>query len=74
MQRQTCKKITITGGGLSGSEAAWQLAQRGFSVRLHEMRPQKKTPAHETAFLGELVCSNSFGGEKPTTSAGILKS
>ena len=74
MQIQRCKKITITGGGLSGSEAAWQLAQRGFHVRLYEMRPEKKTPAHETAFLGELVCSNSFGGEKPTTPAGILKS
>lgn len=74
MLLQTCKKITIIGGGLSGSEAAWQLAQRGFPVRLYEMRPKKKTPAHETDFLGELVCSNSLGGEKPTTPAGMLKS
>ncbi|MDD4160424.1 MAG: methylenetetrahydrofolate--tRNA-(uracil(54)-C(5))-methyltransferase (FADH(2)-oxidizing) TrmFO [Synergistaceae bacterium] len=74
MQTQTYKKITVIGGGLSGAEAAWQLAQRDFPVRIYEMRPKKNTPAHETAFLGELVCSNSFGGEKPTTSAGILKS
>ena len=74
MSTETSKIITITGGGLSGSEAAWQLAQRGFSVRLCEMRPKKMTPAHDTDLLGELVCSNSFGGEKPTTSAGILKS
>lgn len=74
MSTEKFKIITITGGGLSGSEAAWQLAQRGYSVRLCEMRPVLRTPAHETDLLGELVCSNSFGGEKPTTSAGILKS
>lgn len=68
----TCN-ISIIGGGLAGSEAAWQLAQRGVKVTLYEMRPQKFTPAHQTAFLGELVCSNSLGGDKPVTPAGILK-
>lgn len=74
MEVQRSKAVTVIGGGLSGSEAAWQLAGRGFSVRLYEMRPKRNTPAHETPFLGELVCSNSLGGEKPTTPAGILKS
>lgn len=69
----TCKTVTVAGGGLSGSEAAWQLARRGVKVRLYEMRPNKMTPAHETGMLGELVCSNSLGGEKTTTTAGILK-
>ena len=68
-----CKTVTVAGGGLSGSEAAWQLARRGVKVRLYEMRPNKMTPAHETGMLGELVCSNSLGGEKTTTTAGILK-
>ncbi len=68
-----CKTATIVGGGLSGSEAAWQLAERGVKVRLYEMRPNKTTPAHETGLLGELVCSNSLGGEKTSTTAGILK-
>ncbi len=66
--------VTVVGGGLSGSEAAWQLARRGVKVRLYEMRPGKKTPAHETGYLGELVCSNSLGGEKASSPAGILKS
>ena len=63
----------MAGGGLAGSEAAWQLASRGVPVRLYEMRPQKSTPAHVTGLLGELVCSNSLGGDQPTTPAGILK-
>ncbi|MFZ4762501.1 MAG: methylenetetrahydrofolate--tRNA-(uracil(54)-C(5))-methyltransferase (FADH(2)-oxidizing) TrmFO [Alphaproteobacteria bacterium] len=54
------KHIDIIGGGLAGSEAAWQLAQRGIKVRLHEMRPIVTTPAHQTEGLAELVCSNSF--------------
>ena len=74
MQTETCNSVTVVGGGLSGCEAAWQLAERGFSVLLYEMRPNRSTPAHETAFLGELVCSNSLGGKNPTTPAGILKS
>lgn len=71
--KQTFKTVTIVGGGLAGTEAAWQLAQRGIFVDLYEMRPNKQTPAHETPLLSEIVCSNSFGGEKTTTPAGILK-
>src|SRR5688500_6009740 len=52
--------IHIVGGGLAGSEAAWQLAERGFSVVIHEMRPVRTTPAHKTENLAELVCSNTF--------------
>ena len=68
-----CNTVTVVGGGLAGSEAAWQLAKRGLRVKLCEMRPIRNTPAHETALLGELVCSNSLGGDKPVTPAGILK-
>ncbi|MEJ5313384.1 MAG: FAD-dependent oxidoreductase, partial [Anaerolinea sp.] len=53
--------IIIIGGGLAGSEAAWQVAQAGFKVDLFEMRPRKNTGAHTTPWLGELVCSNSLG-------------
>ena len=52
--------IHIIGGGLAGSEAAWQAAQAGAAVVLHEMRPLRSTPAHQTGGLAELVCSNSF--------------
>ena len=52
--------VHIIGGGLAGSEAAWQLARRGVSVILHEMRPERSTDAHQTECLAELVCSNSF--------------
>lgn len=65
--------ITVIGGGLAGSEAAWQLAKRGIHVQLYEMRPFVQTPAHSTAQLAEIVCSNSFGGEASTGAAGILK-
>jgi methylenetetrahydrofolate--tRNA-(uracil-5-)-methyltransferase len=54
------KQIHIIGGGLAGSEAAWQLASSGIPVALHEMRPHRQTPAHETGHLAELVCSNSL--------------
>ena len=54
------KKVAIVGGGLAGSEAAWQLGRMGISSNLYEMRPNKNTPAHKTSFLAELVCSNSF--------------
>src|SRR6187399_1195313 len=50
--------VTVVGGGLAGSEAAWQLARRGVPVRLYEMRPVRETEAHSTQWLGELVCSN----------------
>src|SRR5215475_2575935 len=52
--------IHVIGGGLAGSEAAWQIAKRGVPVVLHEMRPSRTTAAHKTAGLAELVCSNSF--------------
>ncbi len=54
------KPVHIVGGGLAGSEAAWQLAQAGVPVVLHEMRPVRGTEAHLTDSLAELVCSNSF--------------
>ncbi|MGI9180559.1 MAG: methylenetetrahydrofolate--tRNA-(uracil(54)-C(5))-methyltransferase (FADH(2)-oxidizing) TrmFO [Longimicrobiaceae bacterium] len=66
-------RVTVVGGGLSGSEAAYQLAERGHDVVLHEMRPGVRTPAHETELLGEIVCSNTFKSEDPTTAHGLLK-
>ena len=65
--------ITIIGGGLSGSEAAWQVAQSGFKVRLYEMRPANPTGAHLTGDLAELVCSNSLGSNLPDRASGVLK-
>jgi methylenetetrahydrofolate--tRNA-(uracil-5-)-methyltransferase len=65
--------ITVIGGGLAGSEAAWQIARRGLGVRLYEMRPGVSTPAHTTDQLGELVCSNSFKTELPGTAPYLLK-
>ena len=64
---------TVVGGGLAGSEAAWQLAERGVRVTLHEMRPAVKTPAHQTDRLAELVCSNSFKSVDVTNAHGLLK-
>ncbi len=66
-------RVTIVGGGLAGSEAAWQAAERGADVRLYEMRPHRGTPAHRTDYLAELVCSTSFKGKSPTTAHGLLK-
>ncbi|MCS7287238.1 MAG: FADH(2)-oxidizing methylenetetrahydrofolate--tRNA-(uracil(54)-C(5))-methyltransferase TrmFO [Anaerolineae bacterium] len=65
--------VVVIGGGLAGSEAAWQLAERGFKVYLYEMRPFKLTPAHRTGFLAELVCSNSLGAEPLDKPLGLLK-
>lgn len=65
--------VIVIGGGLAGSEAAWQLANRGFKVDLYEMRPHKLTPAHRTGFLAELVCSNSLGAEPIDKPLGLLK-
>lgn len=65
--------VTIVGGGLAGSEAAWQLAQRGVDVALHEMRPVRGTPAHKTDRLAELVCSNTFKSTEVTNAHGLLK-
>ena len=67
------EKLTVIGGGLAGSEAAWQAAQRGIQVNLYEMRPQKSTGAHVTDKLAELICSNSLGSNQPDRAAGILK-
>ena len=61
--------VHIVGGGLAGSEAAWQLSQRGIAVTLHEMRPVRGTAAHETGGLAELVCSNSFRSDDHTANA-----
>ena len=65
--------VTVVGAGLAGSEAAWQLANRGFQVRLVEMRPEKTSPAHSTALFGELVCSNSLRGDSLANAVGLLK-
>jgi methylenetetrahydrofolate--tRNA-(uracil-5-)-methyltransferase len=67
------KPIIVIGGGLAGSEAAWQLAQRGHSVHLYEMRPKKQTGAHVSAQLAELVCSNSLGSKLPDRATGVLQ-
>lgn len=65
--------ITVIGGGLAGSEAAWQIAQRGIKVKLYEMKPQKYSPAHKSPMLAEIVCSNSFKSNSLESSAGLLK-
>ena len=67
------RRVTVVGGGLAGSEAAWQLAERGHKVTLHEMRPVVKTPAHHTEKFGELVCSNTFKSTEITNAHGLLK-
>jgi methylenetetrahydrofolate--tRNA-(uracil-5-)-methyltransferase len=66
-------EVSVIGGGLSGSEAAYQLAERGHSVTLYEMRPTRKTPAHQTDLLAEVVCTNSFKSVEPHTAHGLLK-
>ena len=65
--------IHIIGGGLAGSEAAWQLAERGHDVVLHEMRPVVGTEAHKTDRLAELVCSNTFKSTETSNAHGLLK-
>lgn len=66
-------KAIVIGAGLAGSEAAWQLAQRGIAVELHEMKPVKRTPAHHTDDFAELCCSNSLRGAEICTAPGLLK-
>jgi len=66
-------RITVIGGGLAGSEAAWQAAERGVRVRLYEMRPLRPTPAHQSANLSEIVCSNSLKTDEPGTAPYLLK-
>ncbi|MFP3941599.1 MAG: methylenetetrahydrofolate--tRNA-(uracil(54)-C(5))-methyltransferase (FADH(2)-oxidizing) TrmFO [Thermoanaerobaculia bacterium] len=65
--------IHVVGGGLAGSECAFQLGRRGLPVVLHEMRPERPTPAHKTGALAELVCSNSLRSDDPEHAAGLLK-
>lgn len=65
--------VNIVGAGLAGSEAAFQLAERGIHVNLYEMRPVKQTPAHHTNQFAELVCSNSLRGNALTNAVGVLK-
>src|SRR5262245_13336257 len=65
--------IQIVGGGLAGCEAAWQAASLGVRVVLHEMRPTRATAVHKTDRLSELVCSNSFRGDKLDNAVGLLK-
>ncbi|MCD8254487.1 MAG: methylenetetrahydrofolate--tRNA-(uracil(54)-C(5))-methyltransferase (FADH(2)-oxidizing) TrmFO [Oscillospiraceae bacterium] len=65
--------VTVVGAGLAGCEAAWQLAERGVSVRLIEMKPQKRTPAHVADTFAELVCSNSLRSDELTNAVGLLK-
>ncbi len=67
------QRVTVVGGGLAGSEVAWQLATRGCEVILHEMRPLTTTPAHKTDRLAELVCSNTFKSTELTNAHGLLK-
>lgn len=67
------QRVTVIGAGLAGCEAAWQLAQRGIPVTLHEMKPAKKTPAHHTDLFGELVCSNSLRSDQLENAVGLLK-
>ncbi|WP_338834748.1 Methylenetetrahydrofolate--tRNA-(uracil-5-)-methyltransferase TrmFO [Moorella humiferrea] len=67
------EKLIVIGGGLAGSEAAWQAARRGIKVELWEMRPGKMTPAHRTGYLAELVCSNSLRADTLENAAGLLK-
>ncbi|HVG18063.1 MAG TPA: methylenetetrahydrofolate--tRNA-(uracil(54)-C(5))-methyltransferase (FADH(2)-oxidizing) TrmFO [Blastocatellia bacterium] len=66
-------QVTVIGGGLAGSEAAWQAARRGLKVRLYEMRPHRPTPAHRGDNLGEIVCSNSLKTDEPGTAPYLLK-
>ena len=66
-------KVKVIGAGLAGSEAAWQLANRGIEVELYEMKPKKMTPAHHSTDFAELVCSNSFRGDRLENAVGLLK-
>jgi methylenetetrahydrofolate--tRNA-(uracil-5-)-methyltransferase len=73
MDHLETRTLSVVGGGLAGSEAAWQAAERGVQVTLYEMRPRRMTPAHVGDRLAELVCSNSLGSDLPDRAAGVLK-
>ena len=73
MTRHEGAPVHVVGGGLAGSEAAWQLAERGCRVVLHEMRPVRQTPAHQTERFAELVCSNTFKSTETSNAHGLLK-
>ncbi|HSM50580.1 MAG TPA: methylenetetrahydrofolate--tRNA-(uracil(54)-C(5))-methyltransferase (FADH(2)-oxidizing) TrmFO [Thermoanaerobaculia bacterium] len=73
MSRSASPPVHVVGGGLAGSECAWQLARLGVPVVLHEMRPGRPTPAHKSGDLAELVCSNSLRSDDPDHPAGLLK-
>jgi len=66
-------EVSVIGAGLAGAEAAWQLARRGIHVKLYEMRPERRTPAHHTPMFAELVCSNSLRAAAVTNAVGLLK-
>ena len=67
------KKVNVIGAGLAGCECAWQLAKRGIHVRLYEMKPKKKSPAHQSDSFAELVCSNSLRSDRICNAVGLLK-
>ena len=67
------QEFVVIGGGFAGVEAAWAAAQRGSRVTLYEMRPDRKSPVHQTGDLAELVCSNSFKSNLLTNASGVLK-
>ena len=67
------KKFTVVGAGLAGCEAAWQIAESGFEVKLVEMKPKQMSPAHKSEGFAELVCSNSLKASRIESAAGLLK-
>lgn len=73
MRNRVKGSLVVVGGGLAGTEAAWQAAERGMDVLLYEMRPLRTTPAHQSDQLAELVCSNSLGTLRPDRAGGMLK-
>src|SRR4029078_8183197 len=73
LRSTTVRMIHVIGGGLAGSEAAWQAAEAGADVRIHEMRPVRPTAVHQTDGLAELVCSNSFRADKVDNAVGLIK-
>ena len=70
---KTKKQLIIIGGGLAGTEAAWQASRLGCQVTLHEMKPLVFSPAHHSQLLAELVCSNSLRSDAITSAVGLLK-